>query len=313
MINLRQLTYGILSYFPFVPKSLYQGTGGTNSAEYCYCVWLSHLALAKAGGMAGVPSTLAELGPGDSIGVGLAALISGVEHYIALDVIEHVDKERNLDIFDNLVRLFQQNAAITYNPFSGKRASSTFSSLSDLLEEQELAAALAPQRIANLRAQILEPTRRDGAISYRVPWTFIEQPDQGSVDMILSNAVMEHVEDVPDAYRAMYGWLKPFAYASHQIDFRCHSLFTHWDGHWACPDWLWTLFMGRRSYLINRLPYSTHRREAERAGFVIKSSAETLNKPCSHRLARRFRNLSMCDRQIASAYLLMQKDCHLPT
>ena len=77
-LNFRQLTYGILSFFPFVPESIYRGTGGTGSARYCYSIWLRHLLLAHAGGMRGLPSTLAELGPGDSVGVGLAALISGV-------------------------------------------------------------------------------------------------------------------------------------------------------------------------------------------------------------------------------------------
>src|SRR5689334_3926898 len=53
------------------------GTGGSSSARYCYSVWLRHLSMAARLGLNTDPKDVAELGPGHSIGVGLAALLSG--------------------------------------------------------------------------------------------------------------------------------------------------------------------------------------------------------------------------------------------
>ena len=58
-----------------------------------------------------MPLTLAELGPGDSIGIGLSAMLSGVDNYYALDVVEYSNTEFNLKIFDELVELFKGRAA----------------------------------------------------------------------------------------------------------------------------------------------------------------------------------------------------------
>ena len=71
---------GLLSYVPALNDVLPSKTGGhTDSAPYCYGVWMKHLTLLHANGFPGVPQTIAELGPGESLGVGLCALLSGVE------------------------------------------------------------------------------------------------------------------------------------------------------------------------------------------------------------------------------------------
>src|SRR5262245_35644000 len=106
-LKVRALLSGLATYLP--GYDLAGMRRGTTTAEYCYSVWLRHLLRARAVGVArDVPHTVAELGPGDSIGIGLAALLCGAEKYYALDVVRYSDLRTNLAIFDRLVQLFLQ-------------------------------------------------------------------------------------------------------------------------------------------------------------------------------------------------------------
>lgn len=308
-MNFRQLAYGILSFVPGIPESLYKGTGGTGSADYCYCIWLRHLVLAHDAGMTQLPRTVAELGPGDSIGVGLAALLSGSSRYLALDAMAHADTPRNLRVFDALVELFHRQAPIPdrsqFPEIKLDLVDHAFPQA--ILNPSRMQVALASDRVARLRSLVSGERRDPTVIDYRVPWDCVNDADIESVDFILTNAVMEHVADLPAAYSAMYRWLRPAGYASHQIDFRSHSLFRAWDGHWACPRWLWHLFIGRRPYLLNREPLTTHRNLAKVNGFHERRCERIESTPVAKRLAQRFRGMDPLDRTTSGGYLLLQK------
>ena len=49
-------------------------TTGSDSPRYCYSVWLRHLVKLHKYGFNVVGAKIGELGPGDSIGIGLSAL-----------------------------------------------------------------------------------------------------------------------------------------------------------------------------------------------------------------------------------------------
>ena len=101
MLRPKPLLRGLLSYVPPVYRRVVpQRTGGTGMAAYCCEVWLKHLVLLHANGMDRLPSRVAELGPGDSLGIGLAALLSGVGHLVALDAVPYANAEANIRIFD---------------------------------------------------------------------------------------------------------------------------------------------------------------------------------------------------------------------
>jgi hypothetical protein len=68
--------------------------------------------MAHKAGLAGVPDSVAELGPGHSLGIGLAALTCGVNKYYAVDLVALADKSLNATVFDDLVRLFQAREEI---------------------------------------------------------------------------------------------------------------------------------------------------------------------------------------------------------
>ena len=62
-----------------------------------------------------VPETVAELGPGFSLGIGLAALLSGSKRLYTLDVVKHWDNEKNLVIFEELIEFFKNKTSIPNN------------------------------------------------------------------------------------------------------------------------------------------------------------------------------------------------------
>src|SRR5215470_58366 len=87
-------------------------TGGSDSARYCYSVWLRHLRSLAPYGFRVKGAHVGELGPGDSIGTGLAALLSGAASYVGLDVMPFSAKANLQEIFDELVQLYLNGQSI---------------------------------------------------------------------------------------------------------------------------------------------------------------------------------------------------------
>lgn len=266
---------GAATLIPGITKMLPKigvGTGGTNSAQYCYGVWLKHLVMLRETGMRSMPDTVAELGPGDSLGIGLAAMLSGVNHYYALDVVKHASNEFDLAIFDELVQLFQTRAA---RPTKGWPDYDDYLDdglfPSHILTDEILSVSLAPGRIARIRNALANSDHLQGDVSirYMVPWHDDRIIDKGSADLVLSHSVLEHVVDLETTYRAMHSWLKPGGWISHQIDFTCHGLSREWNGYRQYPEIIWKLVVGARPFLINRQPYAVHLELIERNDFEI--------------------------------------------
>lgn len=259
-LNVAPLVKGGLTFIPGMARLLPETVGAPASAEYCYGVWLKHLVLLRQNGLREMPRTVAELGPGNSLGTGFAALLSGAERYLALDVVAHATTERNLKVFDELVDLFHRRAPrprrgwpdydrhLDRNLFPGH-----------ILTEDLLRVTLAPARIARIRDAIAGLDQGgNGTIAYMVPWSDENVIKPDSVDLIVSHAVLGQVDDLPATYRALTRWLKPGGVMSHQIGFEFASFTGAWNGYWACPAPLWKIIRGRRDYGINRLPGSTH-------------------------------------------------------
>ena len=154
-LKIKAVLSGLATYVP--GYHYMRPTGGTGSARYCYAVWLRHLILAnKFRPETGVPGTVAELGPGDSIGIGLAALLAGVEKYDALDIVRYSDPASNLGVFDELVSMFQKREAIPNEsefPLMNPKLDN-YEFPSYLISEESLDKALEPNRIADIRSSI---------------------------------------------------------------------------------------------------------------------------------------------------------------
>jgi SAM-dependent methyltransferase len=302
---------GLLTFV--LPSSTYsRHTGGTDSARYCYSVFLRHLV--KIHSVTGsIPlGRIAELGPGDSLGIGLAALIAGAERYYAFDVAPFSEQARNLRIFDELVGLFRQRADIPGRAEIPEiqPAIPNEKFPSHILDEGRLAKALDPVRIEALRRDLSgSDSGAESSVSYVAPWLDKATIREATLDWIFSQAVMEHVDDLATTYNISYRWLKPGGLMSHQIDFRSHGTAATWDGHRAYGDAAWWMVRGARPYLINREPLSAHLRIPREQGFAFVEQTLIPGKPVvlPKQLAPRFRIWSQEDISTAGAFVLHRK------
>jgi SAM-dependent methyltransferase len=306
----KPIVRGMVTYLPVVEKRIAKATRGTDSARYCYSVWLRHLVMARAHGLVDDPRVVAELGPGDSLGIGLAALLTGATRYVGLDRVAYADPARNAAVLDELLALFRARTAI---PDAGE-----FPELKPYLPSYEFPAALlSPARMDSclqetrvdaIRAALRNLNDESGAITiaYRAPWSDPAVVRRGAIDMIYSQAVLEHVDDLEGTYAALAEWLKPGGVASHQISFVSHGLTPEWNGHWAIADPVWKVIRGRRPYLLNREPASTHVRLIKRSGLnaVGEVRVQIASGIERSRLARRFRSLS--DEDLTTKAIFLQ-------
>lgn len=311
---IREVLKGLGSYVPGLLRLRKKATGGTDLADYCYSVWLRHLSVAHEHGLDCHPRVVVELGPGDSLGTGLAALLSGASRYYALDVVPFANVARNLEVLDQLLAMFQARRPIPddaqFPNLAPRLASYEFPH--DILPPDRLEEALAPARVERIRAALAGmagPPGPDIAVSYVVPWSDPAVVPASSADMVLSQAVMQYVEDFDQLYRNAWQWLRPGGFMSHQIAFTSHNHARSWNGHWAYSDLVWKLIRGRRKPVITGTWHSAQVESMRRAGFTIIADRRKVDRTGVARgsLARRHGDLSDEDLETAGAFLLAGK------
>lgn len=321
VVRIQSLLSGVISCLPGGNERLFsryrdrKPNTGTSNARYCYSVWLRHLVLANKHRLTnGVPNAIAELGPGNSLGSGLAGLISGAKRYYAFDVVHHVKNEENINIFDELVSLFEKREDIPSNKEFPQINTELddYNFPSNILNDDVLECALNKERITEIRNEIVsaeETTSNSSIISYVVPWYDINVVSEGTIDMIFSKSVLEHIDDLQLTYQTCFSWLKKGGFMSHEIDFTCHGHSAKWNGHWGYSDFIWRIIRGRRPYLINRNPHSSHVNLLMENGFeiVVDTPKYDSSGIKRHELARRFKYLSDDDIRIRNAFLLSTK------
>lgn len=310
-MNMIRLIRGISTFIPGFNKIYRKNTGGTCSARYCYSVWLRHLVMASKNGLDPYPKIIAELGPGDSLGIGLAALISGCEKYYAFDVVEYADSAKNIQILEEIVRLFTRKEDIPNDKEFPKLKPylKDYSFPKEILTDDILKISLQADRLSKIRKSILDLKSEKSVIRYVVPWDKSDIIEAETVDLIYSQAVLEHVDNLIATYKSMHNWLKKDGYISHQIDLKSHSTATAWNGHWALSDLAWRMIRGNRPYLINREPHSRHLQIMLEQGFAVICDEKYLlqSKISRKNLAPRFRYFSDEDLITSGAFIQARK------
>ena len=275
------------------------------SARYCYSVWLRHLLAAHQNGLAPKFDVVMEVGPGDSIGAGLAALLSGAERYVVVDWVRYTNVAGNSDVFEELVDLFAHRTPIpdddefpdVYPKLRGYGFPDRLLATPSDAKVRRIRQALAQSDAADLADSADSGKSGESCIRYFAPYDQAQVVVPGGVDLLFSQAVMEHVDDPEGLYRATHGWLKPGGAASHVIDYRSHGTSRRWNGHWTYSDAAWRFVRGGRPFLLNRLPHTDHRALLAAARFDIVADLRTraATEVARDELAPRFRAMSKDD------------------
>jgi hypothetical protein len=299
---------GLLTWVPglYAWRLQRASTGGTNSSRYCYAVWLRHLVMLSRHGFRPSDATVGELGPGDSIGCGLASLLSGARQYVGLDVVPFAANTKVEEVFRDLVRLFAAR-----EPIPDARE---FPFTRPFLPTYDFPASLVDltgftERVEKIAQDLKTGVNSGQRVRYIAPWTMSNEVAEASLDLIFSQAVLEHAEELGSIYRTMYSLLKPGGYASHVIDFGCHHVAPLWNGHWAYTDWEWKLVRGNRNFFLNRQPLSAHLAYAKNAGFDVLAVEQERNTQglTAQVLARYTATVTTDDVQTRSAMILLRK------
>ena len=111
-IKLNVILKGMLSYFP--GYNLYElfkeSKHSSDNPRFCYSFWLRLLKYIHS--YECDLSRIAEVGPGNTTGVGLMALLTGSTEYCAFEVNKKYNSHRNIQILENLVTLLKARSPI---------------------------------------------------------------------------------------------------------------------------------------------------------------------------------------------------------
>ena len=302
------LSKGLLTWVPALDawRRRHAITGGTDTPRYCYSVWLRHLVMLHRYGFKTTGARIGELGPGDSIGIGLAALLSGANQYVGLDIVPFSAKADLESILEELIQLYSRRAPIPDQD--------EFPSVRPRLESYKFPGHLIEWGNFSFRTENVRAVLRAGFIGsdflqYKAPWTSSNEIAMASLDLIFSQAVLEHVDDLDETYKAMSLWLTPGGYASHVIDFTSHGLSPFWNGHWAYSDFEWRLVRGRREFLLNREPLSTHLACIKKVGLELVFLEQNSQRNHLNRqdLSGQFRALDADDLRTSGVVMILRK------
>ena len=313
MSKTRAILGGLKSFLP-IPID-FTGTGGTTSWEYCLAVWLRHVRMCEQSGVVAKPGTFLEVGPGDSVGTGMCAILSGFEQYIAVDVLNHVQWEVSAEHIAALANVFRDRSPLPANeaidhvlpPLNDRSIPERWPWESGVRAD----ATEIMRRAAAIRESVATKGST-GVLSFRSPWsrTMVET---NSVDWVFSHVALQDMAAtdqepvLQEALATFHSWMRPGALMTHQIDLSCPGG-SPWNHHWAWSKLDWKLIRGKRPYYVNGLPLSRYLELMGDLGFDTRV-AHVLDVPglTSEQVASSHQGLPKQDYSAAAAFVIATK------
>lgn len=283
---------------------------GDHPADYYYGVWIKHLVLGFANGyLKQIPETVVEVGPGAKPGTAIAALLSGVNKYYGLDIVEHKSKDHNIEIFNTLVELFRNKTGVKnsngFPQYCEFLNSDGFPS--NILTDEILKKSLDENRIKKIKNIITKKdlSNDDLIVKYIIPWDKKYSSVIKKADFLFSHSVMEHVDDIEHAYSIFFDILKNKGTMSHQIDFKSHGFSDIWNGYWCIGPDEWREICSNKTYTINRVPFSKHIHYIGESGFlkinfIVRKDNNIIKKDM---LSTEYKNLTEADLSCSGIFI----------
>jgi hypothetical protein len=272
---------------------------------------MKHLSLLWRAGMRTIPTAVAELGPGKSLGTGLAALLSGAESYAAIDQVRHASVATTAPLLEPMADLFRERAPCPsrgFPDYNGVLDARLFPS--QILTEERLARSLDAARLAELADAVrrLDAKEQHPRLRYGT-WRSGGEVRAGEADLLFSHVVLSMVEDQEALYQCCGLWLKPGGWMSHHIDFTSLGITNEWNGHLQYSDAIWPIIVGQRPFFTNRQRLSRHLALMEKYGFEVVSVQRRSGEGGIERsqLAPRWRDMSEDDFTCAHAFIVARK------
>ena len=240
-------------------------------------------------------------------------MLLGAKKYYAFDVVKFANVKKNLKIFYELVDLLKRRESIPdqnefpkVNPFLNN-----YDLPYNIHTNEFIDACLSKERIQKIEYSIINQNKKEDSqiFYYNDEDISKSKVKKNSIDLIFSQATMEHIDDISNQYKLMKYLLKPEGLISNSIDFRSHGYASSWDKHWEYSDLHWKLLRGKRPYLINRLPLSKHLELMEINNFkIIVNQVIKAESNIKHQhLNKNFINFKKYDFTASVSYILGKK------
>tara|TARA_B100000315_G_scaffold260561_1_gene322951 strand:+ start:2841 stop:3680 length:840 start_codon:yes stop_codon:yes gene_type:complete len=279
-------------------------------------VWLRHLVKLYENDLKQHPEAVLELGPGTSLGAGFASLLTGTNRYYALDSIKYAEDEQDINVFYEIIEMLKRHEPIPNQnefpklfPFL-----KSYDFPHHIFDKKPLAKSLDKDRIKKIENAIkniggLSQNQDEIDVKYIAPWDHIDFSQSNCINVIFSQAVMEHIINIDFTYMKMYKLLKTGGYMSHAIDYKAHGTHNHWNGHWTINRLFWKIMMKTKDYQINRYPFSEHVKAIGKHNFKILSQESIQNQSNISKQKIRIKNIKFQpeDFNISSAHIIARK------
>lgn len=313
---IKQLLKGLISSIPRIQCYYlkYKSTSNysNSNARFCYSVWMRIFVLINRRENPFQINKIAELGSSSSLGIGIAALLTGVRNYTALEIVNKFEIEKNLHLVDELVKLFRRKESIPddseFSRINIKLPSYVFPH--DLLNSEKLDFLLSESRINQIKWALKNLGRENVIIKFIVPWESHVVSITNEFDLIFSRAVMEHVENYNTINLNLFKCVKINGLVLHDIEFHNHGIGNKWNCHWSYSDFLWSLIKGKRKYLTNRLTFTDQLLAIEKSGFnIIEANRIYKQSPYKKNcLSKKYRLMNDADLNTYGGCIVAQKN-----
>lgn len=253
---------GAITHIPFVGNYI-NSRKRTNSSHsgsdalFCYTLWMKILNFLKKNNYPVQFESIAEIGTGGSLGLGICALLTGTAKYTALEIENNNNPKKNLQLFEEILTLFQANTKVPSSQLFTQINIKVddFEYYNQIIDQTELNKLMSSDRIDEIKESISSSSSK--LIEYNYSWEHAPHV-QSCFNFVFSRAVMEHVNSPEIVYKNISKVLESGGIMLHDIEFHSHGITKTWYGHNDLNDKIWKIIRGNRNYSINRLNYSEH-------------------------------------------------------